>query len=98
MSRKPTTPGEILSEEFLRPMGLTQGARAEVIGVAVRANPKRARTKVDAFGFHSPGGFAVQKILFRLETLSAISRMSSLYKCSNRLIMFLRNRKRNNSC
>jgi len=25
MTRKPTTPGEILREEFLRPLGMTQG-------------------------------------------------------------------------
>lgn len=32
-SRKPTTVGEMLSEEFLRPIGLTQKAFAEHIGV-----------------------------------------------------------------
>lgn len=31
--RKPATPGEILVEEFMRPMGLTQGALAEAMGV-----------------------------------------------------------------
>ncbi|WP_316978086.1 HigA family addiction module antitoxin [Shumkonia mesophila] len=31
--RKPATVGEILVEEFLRPMGLTQAALAEVMGV-----------------------------------------------------------------
>src|SRR6201982_2087169 len=31
--RKPATLGEILIEEFLRPMGLTQGALAEAMGV-----------------------------------------------------------------
>ena len=31
--RRPATVGEILVEEFLRPMGLTQAALAEVMGV-----------------------------------------------------------------
>ncbi len=31
--RKPATPGEILSEEFLAPMNLTQAALAEAMGV-----------------------------------------------------------------
>jgi addiction module HigA family antidote len=31
--RKPVTVGEILVEEFMRPMGLTQGALAEAMGV-----------------------------------------------------------------
>lgn len=31
--RKPVTVGEILMEEFLGPMGLTQGALAEAMGV-----------------------------------------------------------------
>ena len=31
--RKPATVGEILVEEFLQPMGLTQGALAEAMGV-----------------------------------------------------------------
>jgi addiction module HigA family antidote len=31
--RKPATVGDILVEEFLRPMGLTQAALAEVMGV-----------------------------------------------------------------
>ena len=31
--RKPATPGEILVEEFMEPMGLTQGALAEAMGV-----------------------------------------------------------------
>jgi addiction module HigA family antidote len=31
--RKPATPGEILTEEFLEPMALTQGALAEAMGV-----------------------------------------------------------------
>lgn len=32
-TRKPATVGEILTEEFLKPMGLTQGALAEAMGV-----------------------------------------------------------------
>lgn len=31
--RKPTSVGEILTEEFMEPMGLTQGALAEAMGV-----------------------------------------------------------------
>ena len=31
--RKPATVGEILTEEFMLPMGLTQGALAEAMGV-----------------------------------------------------------------
>jgi len=34
--RRPTSPGEILAEEFLRPLGLTQTALARHIGVPVR--------------------------------------------------------------
>jgi len=32
-TRKPVTVGEILVEEFMHPMGLTQGALAEAMGV-----------------------------------------------------------------
>jgi addiction module HigA family antidote len=31
--RKPATPGEILVEEFMQPIGLTQGALAKAMGV-----------------------------------------------------------------
>jgi antitoxin HigA-1 len=31
--RKPASPGEILAEEFMAPMGLTQGALAQAMGV-----------------------------------------------------------------
>ncbi|TFV68799.1 addiction module antidote protein, HigA family [Bradyrhizobium frederickii] len=31
--REPATPGEILTEEFMKPMGLTQSALAEAMGV-----------------------------------------------------------------
>ncbi len=34
--RPPTTPGEILSEEFLKPMGLTQRRVAEHLGCDVK--------------------------------------------------------------
>ncbi len=36
MKRKPTSPGEILSEEFLKPMNLTQGALARHIDCDVK--------------------------------------------------------------
>lgn len=32
MKRKPTTPGEILNEEFLKPLGITQKQLAEHLG------------------------------------------------------------------
>ncbi len=32
MKRKPTSPGEILNEEFLKPMGLSQRALADHLG------------------------------------------------------------------
>ena len=34
---EPITPGEILLEEYLRPMGISQSAMARAIGVALRA-------------------------------------------------------------
>ncbi len=34
--RKPTTPGEILLEEFLKPLGITQKALADHIGCDVK--------------------------------------------------------------
>jgi addiction module HigA family antidote len=34
--REPSTPGEILQEEFLEPVGLTQGQLADFIGVERR--------------------------------------------------------------
>ena len=47
--RRPTTPGEILHEEFMVPLGLTQEHLAQAIGVARRqineiVNGKRAIT------------------------------------------------------
>jgi len=35
--RPPITPGEILLEEYLKPMGISQNAMARAIGVAPRA-------------------------------------------------------------
>lgn len=35
-NRKPTSPGEILNEEFLKPMGVTQKTLAQHIGVDVK--------------------------------------------------------------
>jgi len=40
--RKPATVGEILVEEFMRPMGLTQAALAEAMGVQP---PERGRLR-----------------------------------------------------
>ena len=37
LSREPTSPGEILKEEFLTPLNLTQRKLAEHIGVEVKA-------------------------------------------------------------
>lgn len=36
MTRKPTSPGEMLNEEFLKPMGMTQRKFADHIGVEVK--------------------------------------------------------------
>ena len=36
IQRKPTTPGEILSDEFLKPLGLTQAAFASHLGCDVK--------------------------------------------------------------
>ncbi len=48
--RKPTTPGEILREEFLGPMGMTQKALATHIGCDVKVVNRivNARTSVTA--------------------------------------------------
>src|SRR6267154_2058191 len=48
-TRKPATVGEILTEEFMEPMGLTQGVLAEAMGVARKhvnelCNDRRAVT------------------------------------------------------
>jgi addiction module HigA family antidote len=36
MKRKPTSPGEILSEEYLKPMGLTQKVLADHLGCDIK--------------------------------------------------------------
>ena len=51
--RKPATAGEILSEEFLRPLGLTQSGLAEAMGVPRKhvnelCNDRRAITAATA--------------------------------------------------
>ena len=51
--RKPATVGEILVEEFMRPMGLTQSALAEAMGVQRKhvnelCNNRRAVTAATA--------------------------------------------------
>ncbi|TXC63455.1 HigA family addiction module antitoxin [Sphingosinicella ginsenosidimutans] len=51
--RKPATIGEILTEEFMEPLGLTQGALAEAMGVPRKhvnelCNDRRAVTAATA--------------------------------------------------
>ena len=51
--RKPATVGEILTEEFMRPLGLTQAALAEAMGVQRKhvnelCNDRRAVTAATA--------------------------------------------------
>lgn len=48
--RKPTTPGEILSEEFLKPLGMTQKQLADHIGCDVKVINRiiNTRTSVTA--------------------------------------------------
>ena len=51
--RKPATPGEILAEEFMAPMGLTQKALAEAMGVQRKhvnelCNDRRSMTAATA--------------------------------------------------
>jgi addiction module HigA family antidote len=50
IQRNPTTPGEILSEEFLKPLGLTQKRLAEHIGCDVKVINRivNARTSLTA--------------------------------------------------
>ncbi len=50
MRRKPTTPGEILQEEFLIPLGLSQGELAHHIGCDVKVVNRlvNGRTSVTA--------------------------------------------------
>ena len=48
--RKPTTPGEILHDEFLRPLGMTQKALADHIGSDIKVINRivNGRTSVGA--------------------------------------------------
>jgi addiction module HigA family antidote len=50
MKRKPTSPGEILSEEFLGPLGITQAQLAKHIGCDVKVINRivNGRTSVTA--------------------------------------------------
>ncbi|MDR3607614.1 MAG: HigA family addiction module antitoxin [Oligoflexia bacterium] len=50
MNRKPTTPGEILNEEFLKPMGMTQKQLADHLGCDVKVINRiiNGRTSVTA--------------------------------------------------
>ena len=50
MTRKPTGPGEILSEEFLRPLGMTQQRLATHLGCDVKVVNRivNGRTRVSA--------------------------------------------------
>ena len=50
MKRKPTTPGEILQQEFLQPLGMTQKQLADHLGCDVKVvnRPVNGRTSVTA--------------------------------------------------
>jgi addiction module HigA family antidote len=50
ISRRPTTPGEILSEEFLGPLGMTQKELADHLGCDVKVVNRiiNGRTSVTA--------------------------------------------------
>ena len=50
LQREPTTPGEILSEEFLKPLGMTQAQLADHIGCDVKVVNRivNGRTSVSA--------------------------------------------------
>jgi addiction module HigA family antidote len=50
MTRKPTTPGEILHEEFLKPLGMSQKELAEHLGCDVKVVNRivNGRTSVTA--------------------------------------------------
>jgi len=50
MKRKPTTPGEMLNEEFLKPMGMTQKQLADHLGCDVKVINRiiNGRTSVTA--------------------------------------------------
>jgi addiction module HigA family antidote len=50
MTRKPTTPGEILDQEFLKPLGMTQKGLADHLGCDVKVVNRvvNGRTSVTA--------------------------------------------------
>lgn len=65
LPKDPTHPGEVLLEEFLRPMGLTQSAFAEHIGVSFKrvnevVNGKRSVTPETAWLFSQALGTTPQ--------------------------------------
>ena len=52
--RPPITPGEILLEEYLQPMGISQNAMARAIGVVPRAITPAMSIRFGAFFGQSP--------------------------------------------
>ncbi|MBU2512194.1 HigA family addiction module antidote protein [bacterium] len=63
--RKPTPPGEILSEEFIKPMGLTQKKLADHMGIDVKVinricNEKSSITPVVAVKLASTFGMSAE--------------------------------------
>lgn len=48
MTRRPTTPGEILQTEFLDPMGLTQGELANRIGCEVKTINRLVKARTNS--------------------------------------------------
>lgn len=64
-NRPPTTPGEVLLEEFLKPMGMTQLALAEKMGIPIQRinsiiNGKRAVTAETAILLHRAFGASAE--------------------------------------
>ena len=64
-NRKPTSPGEILSEEFIKPMGLTQKRLADHMGMDVKVinricNEKSSITPVVAVKLASTFGMSAE--------------------------------------
>ena len=83
MRRKPTSPGEILAEEFLKPMGLTQSALAKHIGCDVKVinrivNGRVSLTAEMALKFSATFGNSAD---FWLNAQKAVD----LYKASGKL-------------
>ena len=65
LPKNPTHPGEMLREEFLKPLGLTQSALAEHIGVSFKrineiVNERRAITPATAWLFSQALGTSPQ--------------------------------------